>query len=165
MTRPKTGNPQNYKLQHHMSKVLLIILLERFKMQVKGSLAEEQASFYEDNETAQQVMSCGHEQSCSWTNIKKSSGRLFCHLQKDIWLNMAWCGVSCSEVVWHDQEIACHAKNHLWRNEVNSLIWRWNDWLKMMIGNRQGAPISPPTFQIYLERIKNSWLPKASGQR
>jgi len=41
---------------NHMSKVMMMILLERLKPQLEPYLSEEQAGFREDRSTVQQIL-------------------------------------------------------------------------------------------------------------
>eukprot|EP00745_Piridium_sociabile_P029601 TRINITY_DN4881_c1_g1_i1.p1 TRINITY_DN4881_c1_g1~~TRINITY_DN4881_c1_g1_i1.p1 ORF type:complete len:855 (-),score=217.58 TRINITY_DN4881_c1_g1_i1:120-2594(-) len=159
ITLPKKGNLQlcpNYRtisLISHPSKVMLKILLNRLKPQAEEILAEEQAGFRPRRSTTEQIFNL----------------RILCekHLQHQQDLYHVFIDFKKAfDRVWHAALWATMRKYNIGRNLVrvieelygratSAVLYKGSlgEWFRTTVGVRQGCPLSPTLFNIFLERL------------
>ena len=169
VTIPKKGdlaeccNYRTIALLSHISKVLLIVLLERLKAQVEPYLSEEQAGFRKDRSTVQQILilrliaeKAKRKGRCilnCFIDFKKA----FDTIKHDIiWATFKSYGVG-RRLIAILRNI-CETSQSAVR--VGGEI---GEWFKTSVGTRQGDPISPTTFITYLERIMDAVRDNGTG--
>lgn len=160
VTLPKKGdlgicsNYRTLSLINHMCKVYLLIILERLKTAVEPYMAEEQAGFRSDRSTVQQiltlrlieekitrkkerqVMSCFIDFTKAFDSIR----------QDVIWAVLKSYGVDAKLIrvlrnIYDSAKAAVRVGNEV------------GEWFRQEKGSRQGDPLSPVIFIVYLERV------------
>ena len=169
VTIPKKGDLadcSNYRtiaLLSHISKVLLMVLLERLKAQVEPYLSEEQAGFRRDRSTVQQILILR-----LIAEKAKRKGR--CILNCFIDFRKAFDSIK-HDIIWATLRSYGVGKRltDIMRNicETSQSAVRiggeLGEWFRTSVGTRQGDPISPTTFITYLERIMDAVRDNGTG--
>jgi hypothetical protein len=159
ITLPKKGNLQlcpNYRtisLISHPSKLMLTVLLNRLKPQAEEILAEEQAGFRPRRSTTEQIFNL----------------RILCekHLQHQQDLYHVFIDFKKAfDRVWHAALWATMRKYNIGRNLVrvieelygratSAVLYKGSlgEWFRTTVGVRQGCPLSPTLFNIFLEKL------------
>jgi len=169
ITLPKKGNLQkcqNYRtinLISHASKVILKVILSRLRPQAEEIIAEEQADFRCKHSTTEQIF-----------NLRILCEKLGQH-QRNIY-HVFIDFKKAFDRVWHEalwdttnkynmgQKLIQSIKNLY--SKVTSAVFvhgRVGDWFHTTVGVRQGCPLSPTLFNIFLERIMVDALSEHSG--
>lgn len=169
VTLPKKGNLtecKNYRtiaLISHVGKVFLIVLLYRLKAQIEEYLADEQAGFRNDRNTVQQILMLrliaekAKRKNRLVYNCFVDFQKAFDSIKHDVtWATFKSYGIG--------KRLTELLKNI---GERSKLAVRFGeeigDWFPSTIGTRQGDPLSPSTFILYLERIMDGIQDSGSG--
>ena len=156
---PKKGDLSlctNYRtiaLMSHVCKVLMMILLERLKVQVEPYLSETQAGFRRDRNTIQQILILrliaekAKRKSMNIYNNFVDFQKAFDSISHDVtWSVLKSYGVG--------QNLVTLMKNICERSKMAVRVGsETGEWFRAEVGTKQGDPISPTTFITYLERI------------
>ena len=140
----------NNALISHLSKILLLIILERLNTALEDCLSEEQGGFRKDRGTVQQILTL----------------RLIAekHLERDrLVYNCFVDYTKAFDSVWHDGLWAVLQSFRVPRKLLQNLYAksklavkvgiRLSEWFTAELGNRQGDPISPLSFITLLEKV------------
>ena len=169
VTIPKKGDLaecSNYRtiaLSSHISKVLMMVLLERLKAQVEPYLSEEQAGFRRDRSTVQQILILrliaekAKRKGRRILNCFIDFRKAFDTIKHDvIWATLKSYGVG--------RRLIDILKNICETSQSAVRVGgEMGDWFKTSVGTRQGDPISPTTFITYLERIMDAVRDNGTG--
>lgn len=169
VTIPKKGDLmecQNYRtiaLISHMAKVLLIVLLSRLKAQMEEYLADEQAGFRKDRNTVQQILMLrliaekSKRKNRPVYNCFIDFQKAFDSIKQDItWATFRSYGVG-KRLTQILKDIGERSKSAVkFGQEIG-------EWFATTIGTRQGDPLSPSTFIIYLERMMDGIQDNGTG--
>ena len=170
VTLPKKGdltdcsNYRTLSLINHMCKVFLLILLERLKARTEVHLSEEQAGFRKDRSTVQQILTLRLIAENTLSKQDKTTHNCFIDFKKAfdsidhkvIWAVLESFGIE-QKLIHLLKEIYLSAK---------AAVRIGNDtgnWFKQEVGSRQGDPLSPTIFTIYLERILQNMQEEMPG--
>ena len=159
VTIPKKGdltecaNYRTIALISHLSKVILMVILDRINAVIQGQLSEEQGGFRKDRGTIQQILTL----------------RLIAEKYLERNRQLYNCFVDYTKAfdsVWHDGLWAVMRSYTVPEKVVNLLSVLYSnaqlavringqvgDWFTPEIGSRQGDPISPVAFITLLERV------------
>lgn len=162
VTIPKKGdltqctNYRTIALVNHMGKVLMTILLSRLKAKTEDCLADEQAGFRKDRSTVQQILMLrliaekAKRKNKLVYNCFVDFQKAFDSIKHDVtWAVLGTYGVG--------QKLIGILKNIGDRSKSAVKAGREiGEWFSTTVGTRQGDPISPNTFIIYLERVMES---------
>jgi len=130
VTIPKKGDLSqcsNYRtiaLLSHEGKMLIMVLLERLKAQMKRHLSEEQAGFSGDRSTVHQPDPDSEVDRRESNTKGKALYQLLHWLPKDIWLDQTWCYLGNHQVIWSWNETDWNSAEYQWKSEVSSASWR-----------------------------------------
>ena len=156
---PKKGNLQlcqNYRtinLISQPSKVMLKIILNRFQPQAEEVIAEEQAGFRSGRSITEQIFNLRilcekylqHQQNLYhvFIDFKKSFDRVW---HEALWATMRKYNINASII---------RAIKNLYDKAQSAVLFNGNtgEWLRTIVGVRQGCLLSPTLFNIFLERI------------
>ena len=160
VTLPKKGdlkNCSNYRtlsLINHLCKILLMIILKRLKARAESCLSEEQAGFRSDRSTIHQILILRLIAENTISRQGKVIYNCFIDFKKafdtikhpNIWAVLESYGIeqkliNIIKLVYGSAQAAVRVDGEL------------GDWFRQEVGSRQGDPISPTIFIIYLERI------------
>lgn len=146
-----------------MSKVLMMILLERLKSQVEEHLSEEQAGFRKDRNTIQQILILrliaekAKRKGKLVHNCFVDFQKAFDSVRHDVLqavLKSFGVGRRLTQMI----KYACEEAKSAVR--VSGEI---GEWFNISIGTKQGDPISPTEFITYLERVMEKIKNKRTG--
>ena len=169
ITLPKKGNLQlcqNHRtisLISHPSKFLLKIILNRLKPQAELIIAEEQAGFRAGRSTTEQIFNLRiicerylqHQQHLYhvFVDFKKAFDRLW---HAALWATMRKYNISPNLV---------RVIQHLYNKATSAVLYNGaiGDWFRTTTGVRQGCPLSPILFNLFLERIMTDALADHEG--
>lgn len=159
------GNYRTIALLSHLSKVLLMILLERLEQQIENHLAEEQAGFRRDRSTIQQILNLrliaekarrkGKLVYNCFIDFQKAFDSV---KQEIIWATLKSYGIG-QTLISILKYIGEHATAAV---RVGTEL---GEWFKTTIGTRQGDPVSPKIFISYLDRVMDRVKESESGVR
>jgi len=159
VTIPKKGdladcaNYRTIALISHLSKVLLLIMLQRLKVSLEPHLSEEQGGFRSDRSTVQQILTLRliaekyRERSRPVYNCFVDYTKAF----DSVWQEGLW-------AVLQSYRVPCKLvrllKNLYDNSKLAVLVDKSvGEWFKAEVGSRQGDPISPLAFITLLERV------------
>ena len=169
ITLPKKGNLQqcqNYRtisLICHPSKVMLKILLNRLKPQAETIIAEEQAGFRAGCSTTEQILNLRiicerylqHQQDLYhvFIDFKKAFDRVW---HAALWATMRLYNINANLI---------RVIKQLYDKATSAVYYNGStgDWFRTTVGVRQGCPLSPTLFNIFLERIMTDALQEHEG--
>ena len=169
ITLPKKGNLQqcqNYRtisLISHPSKVMLKILLNRLKPQAETIIAEEQAGFRAGRSTTEQILNLRiicerylqHQQDLYhvFIDFKKAFDRVW---HAALWATMRLYNINANLI---------RVIKQLYDKATSAVYYNGSigDWFRTTVGVRQGCPLSPTLFNIFLERIMTDALQEHEG--
>ena len=169
ITLPKKGNLQqcqNYRtisLICHPSKVMLKILLNRLKPQAEIIIAEEQAGFRAGRSTTEQILNLRiicerylqHQQDLYhvFIDFKKAFDRVW---HAALWATMRLYNINANLI---------RVIKQLYDKATSAVYYNGStgDWFRTTVGVRQGCPLSPTLFNIFLERIMTDALQEHEG--
>ena len=170
ITLPKKGNLQlcqNYRtisLISHSRKVMLKVILNRFKPQAEEIIAEEQAGFRAGRSTTEQIFSLRilcekylqYQQNLYhfFIDFKKAFDRVW---HAALWATMRKYNISAN-LVRTIQQLYDKATSAV---QMNGSI---GEWFRTTVGVRQGCLLSPTLFNIFLERIMSDALEEHDGK-
>jgi hypothetical protein len=166
---PKKGNLkqcQNYRtisLISHASKILLRVILNRLQPQVNTHIAEEQAGFMAGRSTVEQILNLrilcekyadhGRELHHNFIDFKKAFDR--------VWHDGLWAVMEKHNI---SKKITTIIKDLYKRSECSVLTGGViSGRFKATIGVRQGCPLSPCLFNLFLEQIMTDSLNNFEG--
>ena len=164
ITLPKKGNlqlSQNYRsisLISHSSKVMLKVILNRFKPQAEEITAGEQAGFRAERSFTEQLFNhrilcekyLQHQQNLFhvFIDFKKSFGRVW---HAALWATMRKYNISAN-LVHTTEQLDDKTTSAV---QMNGSI---GEWFRTTVGVRQECLLSPTLFNIFLERIRSDAL-------
>ena len=164
ITLPKKGDLKlcnNYRtlsLISHPSKILLRVILNRLKHQAEEIISEEQAGFMKGRSTVEQICNLRniiekyqeHQQELYhvFIDFKKAFDRVW---HEALWATMHKYNIS-KTLIKLIEELYSHATSAVY---LNGDI---GEWFRTTVGVRQGCPLSPTLFNIFLERIMTDAL-------
>ena len=169
ITLPKKGNLQqcqNYRtisLICHPSKVMLKILLNHLKPQAETIIAEEQAGFRAGRSTTEQILNLRiicerylqHQQDLYhvFIDFKKAFDRVW---HAALWATMRLYNINANLI---------RVIKQLYDKATSAVYYNGStgDWFRTTVGVRQGCPLSPTLFNIFLERIMTDALQEHEG--
>ena len=147
------GNYRTISLISHASKVLLRILLKRLKPLIEPILSEEQAGFRAGRSTTEQIF-----------NLRILIEK-YCNHQRELWHGFIDFQ-KAFDTVWHQGLWAImehhNIDQHLTRcirslyEDAESAVLigdTFSPWFHTEVGVRQGCPLSPDLFNLFLEQI------------
>ena len=154
--RKECGNYRTISLINHSSKILLTILLERLQGNIEPFLSDEQAGFRKDRSTVQQILCL----------------RLIAEKHREVDQEVYNCFVDFKkafDLVWHEglwavlrsyginQKLITILQN-IYKDTMAAVLVNGeiSEWFPITVGTRQGDPISPSAFIIFLERIMDA---------
>ena len=156
---PKRGdlsecsNYRTISLINHISKVLLMILLNRLQYQLNPYLSEEQSGFRKDRSTVHQILILrliaekakrkGKKIYNGFIDFQKAFDTVN---HKVLWAVLKSYGVDY-KLITLLKKIYGKAQSAIRINKENG------EWFHPNVGTRQGDPLSPLLFITYLERI------------
>lgn len=156
---PKKGdlsNCSNYRtisLINHTGKVFLIVILNRLKAHLDPYLSEEQAGFRRDRSTTHQILMLrllaekAKRQGKKIYNCFIDFQKAFDTIKhKIIWATLKSYGVDTKMItllqnIYEKSQSAVRIGNE------------YGEWFQTDVGTRQGDPLSPLLFIVYLERV------------
>ena len=166
ITRPKKGSLQlcqNYRtisLISHSSKVIL----NRLKSQAEEIIAEDQAGFKAGRSTTEQIFNLSilcekylqHQQNLYhvFIDFKKAFDSVW---HAALWATMRKYNISAN-LVRTIEQLYDKATSAV---QMNGSI---GEWFRTTVGVRQGCPLSPTLFNIFLERIMSDALEEHDGK-
>ena len=169
ITLPKKGNLQqcqNYRtisLINHPRKVMLKIILNRFKLQAEKIIAEEQAGFRAGRNTTEQIFNLHilcekylqHQRDIFhvFIDFKKAFDRVW---HAALWATMKKCNISTNLI---------QVIKNLYNKATSAVLFNGStgDWFRTTVGVRQGCLLSPTLLNIFLERIMANALEDHEG--
>ncbi|KAK3894356.1 hypothetical protein Pcinc_001893 [Petrolisthes cinctipes] len=169
ITLHKKGNIQqcsNYRtisLISHASKVMLKVILNRLTPQAEEIIAAEQAGFRKGRSTTEQIFNL------------RVLGEKYSQHQQDIY-HLFVDFKKAFDRVWHDALWATMHKYNMGQKLIETIRQLYaragsavlmqggvGDWFRTTVGVRQGCPLSPTLFNIFLERIMTDALEDHMG--
>ena len=154
--KTECGNYRTISLINHSSKIFLSILLQRLKGEIEPYLSEEQAGFRKDRGTIQQIL-CLRLIAEKYREVDQEVYNCFVDFKKAF------------DLVWHDglwavlRSYGVSLKlitllRNIYKDAVAAVMVNGevSDCFAITVGNRQGDPISPSAFIIFLERIMDA---------
>ena len=159
ITIPKKGDRlecANYRtiaLISHVSKILLMVLLERLKAALEQCLSEEQGGFREDRGTVQQILTLRLINE-KYMERRKPVYHCFVDYTKafdTVWHDGLWAVLDSYKV---PRKLVKLLRNLYSKSELAVRInGELGEWFMAEIGSRQGDPLSPLMFITLLERV------------
>ncbi len=169
VTIPKKGDLQectNYRtiaLASHTGKIMMNILLERFQAQIDCHLSEAQAGFRKDRSTVQQILILRLiAEKAKRKNVKVYN--CFIDFQKafdSIWPDVLWATMRSYGVMGKLIRLLKNA--YAQAQSAVRIDNELGEWFTTTVGTKQGDPISPSEFTVYLERIMDIIQQQNSG--
>ena len=161
----RCANYRTVSLINHTGKILLIVLLNRLKQQLKPHLPEEQAGFRKDRNAVHQILTLRliaekakrHEKKIynCFIDFQKAFDTI---KHKVIWAVLRSYGIE-EKMVTLLQKIYEKAQSVV-------RVGRYQgEWFRTNVGTRQGDPLSPLMFIMYLERVMDHVKESNCGMR
>ena len=137
----------------HLSKILLLIILERLKAALESCLSEEQGGFRKDRSTVQQILTL---RLIAEKYLERGKRVYNCFVDytkafDSVWHAGLWAVLRSFRVPGKLINLLrnLYAKSRL----AVKIGIRLGEWFTAELGNRQGDPISPLSFISLLERV------------
>ena len=143
-------------LINHSSKILLSVLLQRLKHEIEPHLSEEQAGFRKDRSTVQQIL-CLRLIAEKHREVNREVFNCFVDFKKAfdlVWHEGLWAVLKSYGV---SQKLITIIHN-IYKDATAAVMvnGELSEWFPITVGSRQGDPISPSVFLIFLERIMDA---------
>ncbi len=158
------GNYRTHSLINHMCEVFLLILLDRLRHQLEPFLSEEQAGFPRDRGTVHQILTLrmiGEKLGAKQGNAVWNCFINFMKACDSVRHNLMWkvfASYGVQPKLIRVMQCVCQSAKAAVRSG-SSL----GDWFHQQKGVRQGDPLSPTIFIIYLERALQKLSTHSTG--